>query len=97
MEWVCGEKHVQGVGDPACPRRSEDELEDPRACAELWSPLAQSGAQWGCWHSAERRAHCPLHSLSAWSVHARICGHVFCPVLSPELFSSSNQCRGFVQ
>lgn len=44
MEWVCGEKRVQGVGDPACPRRSEDELVDP-TCSELWSPLAQSGAQ----------------------------------------------------
>lgn len=35
-----------GVGDPACPHRSEDELVDP-TCSELWSPLAQSGAQWG--------------------------------------------------
>lgn len=51
MKWVCGEKHVQGVGGPACPHRSEDELVDP-TCSELWSPLAQSGAQWGCWQDA---------------------------------------------
>lgn len=50
MEWVCGEKRVQGVGDPAC-HRSEDDLVDP-TCSELWSPLAQSGAQWGFWQVA---------------------------------------------
>lgn len=48
MEWACGEKRVPVVGDPACPRRSEDELVDP-TCSNLWSPLAQSRAQWGCW------------------------------------------------
>lgn len=96
MEWVCGEKHVQGVGDPARPRRSEDELEEP-TCAELWSPLVQSAAQWGCWHSAGCRTHCPLHPSPAWSIQTRICARsCFLPRSLPRTFSSSNQCHGFV-
>lgn len=94
MEWVCDEKHVQSVGDPARPRRSEDELKDP-TCAELWSPLVQTEAQWGCWHSAGHRTHCPLYPSSACSAQTRIWS-CFLPRSLPRTFSSSNQCHGFV-
>lgn len=68
----------------------------PRECAvELWSPLAQSGAQWGCWHSTERRTLCPLHPLCLIfsDQTLRSC---FLPHSLPRTFSSSNQCHGFV-
>lgn len=92
MEWACGEKRVPVVGDPACPRRSEDELVDP-TCSDLWSPLAQSRAQWGCWQDKwDSMCFTPL-GLVTPDQNLRTC---FVARSLPRTFSSSNQCHGFV-
>lgn len=80
----------EGVGDPAFPRRSEDELVDP-TCSELWCPLVQSGAQSGVLARLSV-LYTPL-GLASPDQNLRTC---FVLLSLPRTFSSSNRCHGFV-
>lgn len=81
----------EGEGDPACPRRSEDELVDP-TCSELWCPLVQSGAQWGGGGAGWILCFTPL-GLAYPDLNLQT--HFVLRSL-PRTFSSSNQRHGFV-
>ncbi|MEJ1270091.1 synaptotagmin II [Cricetulus griseus] len=96
MEWACDEKHVHGVGDPARPRRNENELEDPTC---VHGALEPPGAEWGAVgvlvlrRMQDSLSFTALIGLVGPDQNLRSC---FLPRSLPRTFASSNQCRGFV-
>lgn len=92
---MCGEKHEQGVGDPARPHRNEDELEDPTCVrgGALEPPGAERSAVGvlALRRTQDSLSFAPLMGLIFSDQTLRSC---FLPGSLPRTFSSSS--HGFV-